>query len=83
MKISLLGYTNKHSQQLKESGSFSLLALVRPHCENHIWFWSSQKVINILDLFQQRANKITRVLEQMTYKDSLKELASPVLRREG
>lgn len=83
MKISLLGYTNKHSQQFKESGSSSLLALVRPHCENYIWFWSSQKVINTLDLIQQRANKITRVLEQMTYKDSLKELASPVLRKEG
>lgn len=77
------GYANKLSQQVKESGSSSPFGacwttLRKPHL-----FLTSQNDISLLERVQQRATRLTQHLEQMTYKESLKEPASSAARREG
>ena len=59
--------------------------LVRPHLEHCIWMWSPQcrRDMELLECIQRRVTKMIPGMEQLSYKDRLRELGLCRWRREG
>ncbi|PKU47526.1 hypothetical protein llap_2168 [Limosa lapponica baueri] len=60
-------------------------ALLRPHLEYCVQLWRPQhkKDMDLLERVQQRATKMIRVLEHLSYEDRLESWGCSALRREG